>query len=120
MYSVIDVIGALRHRAGVAGLTLYYETVHDTTPFPYAILSDVDRDTTSPHESEFDVTIDFWGESRMELELLCDQVKAALSTCVIQIGTAYGHIIFDRQQAINESEGDLIRRQQRYSVRIFG
>lgn len=120
MYSTADFIAAFRHRVSTSGLTLYYETVHANADMPYCIISDVNKSTPEPFETIFDVTIDVWGESRMGIETLCDQLLAALDTGLISIGSAYGHIVFNGQQTIDETEGDLIRRQQMYSARIFG
>ena len=122
MYSTVEVIGAIIDKAIGGGVTLYYEEVAANAPFPYAVITDLGATNDDPYDTGMDITIDLWDvePNATRLEMLCDTLRSVLNYALITTDTAIGRVNYLSQQPITDNEGNLIRRQQTYSARIFG
>ena len=122
MYSTVEVIGAIVDKAIGGGVTLFYEEVAPNAPFPYAVITNLGATNNDPYDTGMDITIDLWDvePNATRLEMLCDTLRSVLNYALITTDTAIGRVNYLSQQPITDNEGNLIRRQQTYSARIFG
>lgn len=122
-YNTKAFIKAMRERINEV-LPTYYEEAPTSGIFPYSVMNGIniielgDGDLISFY---LDIWIDEKVESATEqLEGYCDTLRNELTGAVIaEAGVFYGHIGFDNQNSIADSEFDLSHRKLSMSARIF-
>lgn len=102
-------------------------TTYDEAPtkaaFPYAVVSGINIiDLESGDLASF--YIDVWAdekkpEAAVELERACDNLRNGLYNAIIAAPGLYGHIGFDNQNTVADSEFDIAHRRLSMSARLF-
>ncbi len=116
-------IKAMRERVNEV-LPTYYEEAPTDGIFPYSVMNGIniielgDGDLISFY-------LDIWVDEKIEnateqLEGYCDTLRNELTgTVIAEAGVFYGHIGFDNQNSIADSEFDLSHRKLSMSARVF-
>ncbi|MBR5235756.1 MAG: hypothetical protein IKW06_00050 [Clostridia bacterium] len=100
-----------------------YDEAPTKTAFPYAVVSGINIiDLESGDLASF--YIDVWAdekkpEATVELERACDNLRNGLYNAIIAAPGLYGHIGFDNQNTVADSEFDIAHRRLSMSARLF-
>lgn len=100
-----------------------YDEAPTKTALPYAVVSGVNIiDLESGDLASF--YIDVWAdekkpEAAVELERACDNLRNGLYNAIIAAPGLYGHIGFDNQNTVADSEFDIAHRRLSMSARLF-
>lgn len=105
-------------------ITCYYEEASSKASFPYAVLSGINVQDLAEGDQIF-LDVDIWTDEKLansatQLEEYCDNLRNALSGCVLYVADKFHcHINFDSQQAVRDSEHDIAHRRISLTSRIF-
>ncbi|MDR2531461.1 MAG: hypothetical protein LBC82_01280 [Oscillospiraceae bacterium] len=105
-------------------ITCFYEDAPTEAAFPFGVISGVFvSDLDSGDALNFYISV-YTDEKKpgatIELEKLCDTLRAYLSRAVIRREGAFSsHIGFDNQRGVHEAEFDLCHRRLTLTARIF-
>ncbi len=101
----------------------YEEAPTKDVVFPYDVISGINIiDLESGDLVSF--YIDVWADEKKpeateELERACDSLRNGLTNAIIAAPGVYGHIGFDNQNSVADSEYDIAHRRLSMSARIF-
>lgn len=116
-------IKALRERVNKILTTYYEEAPSKDAVFPYAVINGVNIiDLESGDLASF--YIDVWADEKaadatINLERACDSLRNGLYNAIIAAPGLYGHIGFDNQNTVADSEFDIAHRRLSMSARLF-
>ncbi|MGN1112020.1 MAG: hypothetical protein ACI4RP_02340 [Acutalibacteraceae bacterium] len=116
-------IAALTEKVNTILPTTYEEAPTKNAPRLYAVVNSINIiDLESGDLASF--YIDIWAdekkaEAAVELERACDSLRNELTNAIISAPGFYGHIGFDNQNSIADSEFDISHRRLSMSARLF-
>lgn len=116
-------ITALTERVNTILPTTYDEAPTKVEAFPYAVVSGINIiDLESGDLASF--YIDVWADEKdadatIKLERACDNLRNGLYNALISAPGMYGHIGFNNQNTVADSEFDIAHRRLSMSARLF-
>lgn len=116
-------IKALTAKVNTILPSYYEEAPTKDVVFPYDVISGINIiDLESGDLVSF--YIDVWADEKKpeateELERACDSLRNGLTNALIAAPGVYGHIGFDNQNSVADSEYDIAHRRLSMSARIF-
>lgn len=116
-------IKAITERVNTILPTTYDEAPTKAAAFPYAVVSGINIiDLESGDLASF--YIDVWADEKDEdatikLERACDSLRNGLYNALISAPGMYGHIGFNNQNTVADSEFDIAHRRLSMSARLF-
>lgn len=116
-------ITALTERVNTILPTTYDEAPTKAEAFPYAVVSGINIiDLESGDLVSF--YIDVWADEKdadatIKLERACDNLRNGLYNALISAPGMYGHIGFNNQNTVADSEFDIAHRRLSMSARLF-
>ena len=114
---------ALTERVNTILPTTYDEAPTKNAPALYAVVSGINIiDLESGDLASF--YIDVWADEKqpdaaVKLERACDNLRNGLYNAIISAPGLYGHIGFDNQNTVADSEFDIAHRRLSMSARLF-
>lgn len=114
---------ALLERVNTILPTTYDEAPTKNAPALYAVVSGINIiDLESSDLASF--YIDVWADEKqpdaaVKLERACDNLRNGLYNAIITAPGLYGHIGFDNQNTVADSEFDIAHRRLSMSARLF-
>lgn len=116
-------IKAITERVNDILPTTYDEAPTTAVAFPYAVISGINIiDLESGDLASF--YIDVWADEKdtdaaVKLEQACDSLRNGLYNALISAPGMYGHIGFNNQNTVADSEFDIMHRRLSMSARLF-
>lgn len=116
-------IKAITERVNDILPTTYDEAPTKAVAFPYAVISGINIiDLESGDLASF--YIDVWADEKaadatVKLEQACDNLRNGLYNALISAPGMYGHIGFNNQNTVADSEFDIAHRRLSMSARLF-
>lgn len=102
----------------------YYEDAPENAALPFCVINNpIVSDLATGDLVSF--YIDIWADERkpnaaVELEFTCDILRNRLNGLIISRENSFsGHLNFEKQFAVSDTEQDLLHRRQSWTARVF-